>query len=354
MISNTLPPSLVENPNIDQWLAFPPDGTVTLRTGKVEIGQGLLTALIQIAAEELDVELPRINLMTASTDAAPNEGYTAGSRSIEQAGVSIRLVCAEVRKLFRDAAADRLGCDPAALQVVDGTFTLGTASTGFDYWRLSDAVDLKRRASGTVPAKDPAQHRIIGTDVPRIDLPEKVGRTPFIHDVVVPDMGHANMLHAKLLHRPRRDAKLVEWDEAAVSRAGLGQVSFLTDGDVVAVMGDDEHLVARAFDKLCERARWEGGFDLREEHQEASSLMDFEMRRRAGRARDRGDIFTALYRPWLDRAVLRAGVVPGRQAHGLEPQPGHLLPAPFDRAGLEAADRGGDRHPSSGRRLLWP
>src|SRR5580765_6049434 len=105
----TLPPLLADNPRLDQWVGFPEPGRVRVSTGRVESGQGVLTAMHQIAAEELDVAPERIVLQTGDTDLTPNEGYTAGSQSIQFGGVALRLVCAEVRSLLLDQAAKASG-----------------------------------------------------------------------------------------------------------------------------------------------------------------------------------------------------------------------------------------------------
>ena len=105
----TLPAMLEQNPRLDQWVRFPEPGRVTVSTGRVEIGQGVLTAMRQIAAEELDVSPERILLHTGDTELTPNEGYTAGSQSIQFGGVALRLACAEVRARFLDYAAASFG-----------------------------------------------------------------------------------------------------------------------------------------------------------------------------------------------------------------------------------------------------
>src|SRR5215472_3953903 len=105
----TLPPLLAANPRLNQWVGFDNPGSVRVSTGRVEIGQGVLTAMRQIAAEELDVAPQRICLRSGDTDLTPNEGYTAGSQSIQFGGVALRLACAEVRELFLDHAAAAFG-----------------------------------------------------------------------------------------------------------------------------------------------------------------------------------------------------------------------------------------------------
>ena len=123
MNTPTLPPLLAANPRLDQWVGFPSPGRVTVSTGRVEIGQGVLTAMLQIAAEELDVAPERILLQTGDTDLTPNEGYTAGSQSIQFGGVALRMACAEVRALFLDHAAASHGYSRAELGVNDGAIT---------------------------------------------------------------------------------------------------------------------------------------------------------------------------------------------------------------------------------------
>ena len=97
-----LPGPLNDNPNLDRWVAFPSPGKVTVLTGRVELGQGVLTAMAQIAADELDLAMERITVRSGDTEKAPNEGYTAGSQSIQFGGVALRQACAEVRALFLD------------------------------------------------------------------------------------------------------------------------------------------------------------------------------------------------------------------------------------------------------------
>ena len=182
----SLPPLLAANPRLDRWVGFPAPGEVRVATGRVEIGQGVLTAMCQIAAEELDVALDMIRLETGDTDLTPNEGYTAGSQSIQFGGVALRLACAEIRALFLDHAAANLGYSRPDLSVRDGAILHRGEKTGHDYWSLAAAVDLARDATGRAPAKNVGDYRLVGRNAPRIDLPPKLfGEPIFIHDMTL-------------------------------------------------------------------------------------------------------------------------------------------------------------------------
>src|SRR5947209_17792708 len=102
-----LPVSLAANPALSSWIRVSPEGHVLISPGKVEIGQGIVTALAQIAADELDVEIVRVHMVRASTAVSPNEGVTSGSLSVQQSGRAVRHACAEIRHIFLSAAADR-------------------------------------------------------------------------------------------------------------------------------------------------------------------------------------------------------------------------------------------------------
>src|SRR5439155_2594003 len=116
-----LPGSLNANRLLDAWLSIAPNGTVTIFTGKIELGQGIATALSQIAADELDLEPTRIEVVTGDTARTPNEGHTAGSLSVEHSGTALRFACAEAREILLSAAAAKLGVPAAELSVKDGT-----------------------------------------------------------------------------------------------------------------------------------------------------------------------------------------------------------------------------------------
>lgn len=231
-----LPPGLVDNPRLNQWVAFPSPGRVTVRTGKVEIGQGVLTALRQIAAEELDVSPERITLQSGDTELTPNEGYTSGSQSIQFGGVALRLACAETRLLVLQRAAVSLGLALDDLAVRDGTITCRGEPTGHDYWTMSGSVDLAREATGRACPKAVADYGVVGRSAQRVDLAAKVSGEPvFIHDL---DLG--DMLHARVIRQPSRDAAIASVDEAAIRGGARGPVELVRDGNFLAVVAGQE------------------------------------------------------------------------------------------------------------------
>ncbi|TMH02336.1 MAG: xanthine dehydrogenase family protein molybdopterin-binding subunit, partial [Betaproteobacteria bacterium] len=147
MIPPLLPQSLKTTPRLDRWVCFNADRTVTVFSGKVELGQGIETAIAQIAADELDVALERLSLVAGDTTRSPDEWYTAGSQSIEIGGASIRLACAEVRSLFLEAAARELEVDVAELRVRDGTIEIAGTDLRTSYWDLAPRLSLARDAT---------------------------------------------------------------------------------------------------------------------------------------------------------------------------------------------------------------
>ena len=169
--SPNLPASLTVNPRLDRWIKFEDDRNVRIASGKVEIGQGIVTALAQIAAEELDVPLERIALLSGSTEHGPDERYTSSSLSIMVSGASIRLVCAEVRALLTEQAALRLNCAPNDLDVTEGAFVKDGGTTGLDYWDVAEAIDFSQAPTGAAALKSPADYNVVGQDIPRAGLP---------------------------------------------------------------------------------------------------------------------------------------------------------------------------------------
>ena len=248
--------SLATNPRLSDWLSIHADGTVSVRTGKVELGQGIITALAQIVAEELGVSASRIRMFAATTTSGPNEGMTAGSMSIAHSGNALRQASAEARSIYLLAAAARLGLPSEAateLDVLDGEIRLkGDASgTTCTYWSLADVALLDCDATGianVLPAGLPSD---VARGMQRIDIPDKVtGRPRFIQDMVLP-----GMLYGRVAHPPSPGATLADIDTTTIEKLP-GVVAVVRDGSFLGVVAHDEYLAIKALEKLAGAARW--------------------------------------------------------------------------------------------------
>ena len=245
------PGSLKDEPLLDAWIRVAPDGRVTVFTGKAELGQGLTTALLQVAAEQLDVAPERIELVTADTVRTPNEGFTAGSHSMQDSGTAILNAAAQVRGLLRDAAAVEFGVAAETLSTADGSVRAPDGRS-IGYGPLAAKLNLHVEASPTSPLKDPATYHVMGTPMPRIDIPAKVtGGAAFIQDIRLP-----GMLHARAIRQPSVGAKLLAFDTGPIERMP-GVVKVVREGSYLAVVAEKEWQAIKAMRALTAAAKWE-------------------------------------------------------------------------------------------------
>jgi nicotinate dehydrogenase subunit B len=261
-----LPRNLAGNPRLSQWLRIRSDGVVEVSPGKVEIGQGILTALAQIAADELDVGVERVHMITASTALSPNEAVTAGSLSVQDSGMALRHVCAEARAIYLAAAAERLGVAAETLAVDDGAIA-GPGNLRTSYWELADDALLARDASSGIAPKPVAARRLAGQGIARIDLADKVfGRPRFIHD-----LAFDGLLHGRVLRPATPGATLLALDASSVETMP-GVVAVVRDGSFLGVVAETEPAAAAAIARLAGAATWSQGFELPDETQLADWL----------------------------------------------------------------------------------
>ena len=246
------PGSLEKNPRLSQWLRLEPDGTVSVFSGKVEIGQGILTALAQIAAEELGVAPERIRMVAADTSRSPDEGVTSGSLSIQDSGAALRRACAHARAQLLARAAERLGASPEELRVDDGTVSGSGRTT--DFWKCTDDGLFDLDVDETVPLGAPGARRVVGRPCPRRDLPDKIaGRPRFIQDLVLP-----GMLHGRVIRPPHGFAGLASLDDAK-AKSIPGVVAVVRDGGFLGVLAEREDAAIAAQQALRTAATWKQG-----------------------------------------------------------------------------------------------
>jgi len=254
-----LPGSLHTNRKLGQWLSFDCPSIVRVFTGKAELGQGILTALRLIVADELDLALEAVKLESASTARGPDEAVTSGSLSIQDSGSALHHVCAEVRALAIAAVSLASGV-PNERIIVENGFFLDRSNKEVigDYWTALAGENLDREYMGTAIPKAVDQRRLLGSSsVPRLDLPDKVfGKLRFIHDLKFPDM-----IHARVVRPPRLTSELA-CDPAVIAAELPSSVQFVMDGRFMAIVGLFEHEVERAAARFSKEIQWTKGSSL--------------------------------------------------------------------------------------------
>ncbi|KAA1014310.1 xanthine dehydrogenase family protein molybdopterin-binding subunit [Paraburkholderia panacisoli] len=245
--------SLKTNPFLDAWIKIDPAGKVTVYTGKVELGTGVRTALLQIAAEELAMAPSLITFLTADTGASPDEGLTAGSHTMADSGSALLNAAAQVRGLLVDAAAERFGVSSSALSVHDAIIKAPDGRT-MTYGEAVGAVDLHRMATPASPLKDPATFVTIGTSLPRLDIPAKVtGGPSYVQDMFMPDM-----LHARVVLPPVYEARLMQTNTSDILEMP-GVVKVIRNGSMLAVVAKNEWQAVQAQRALAAGCQWSAG-----------------------------------------------------------------------------------------------
>jgi nicotinate dehydrogenase subunit B len=227
------------------WLTVHADGSVTARSGHVELGHGVQTGLAQIVAEELDVSVARVTMILGTTNETPDQGVTAGSTSIRVAGAQLRQIAAEGRAALMKLASDQLGAPASALTVTDGVVSSGTQKVSYGdlvKGRVLTAVTpitvsgyggFRMSITGTAKPKNPSQYTTVGKSVPRVEIPDKVtAKATYVQDVRVP-----NMMHARVIHPKGIGSTLVSVGNFVPAVASARAV---TKGNLVAVVAEKE------------------------------------------------------------------------------------------------------------------
>ena len=244
-----LPGALDKEPLLDAWLRVAADGRITVFTGKAELGQGIKTAILQIAAEQLGVDLSAIELVTADTARTPNEGYTAGSNSMKDSGTAILHAAAQAREILIAEAAKRLGAPAEALSAESGEIRTRDGKR-ISYGALVQNELLHVRAAPQ--SKLTTARKYMGKPVQRVDIPAKVtGGAAYVQDLRLPDM-----VHARVVRPPSYGAKLKSVEMEPVARM-RGVLKIVRDGSFLAVVAAREWAAVQAMRALRAQAKWE-------------------------------------------------------------------------------------------------
>ena len=244
----SLPAAMRNHAELDHWLGVNEDGTITVRTGKVEIGQGISTALAMIAAEELGVAMARIRVQTADTEITPNEGVTSGSQSVEDSGRAVRIASATAREILLALGAELLDVPADSLLVEDGLISSSDSNEQTDYWSLQAGHAFHITILDAPAFKDLHSYEIVGHRQQRLDLEAKVrGDVAFVHDMELPHMRHGRLVkpptpHARLLQLP--------------SDVGMPGIEVVVDGSFVGVLAEREEQAIAAAQRLAGLCQW--------------------------------------------------------------------------------------------------
>jgi len=238
---------------LDSWMAISKDGTVTVFTGKVELGTGVVTALAQIVAEELDVSFDKVYMDSGDTDTAVDQGVTAAARTVERGGVQLRQASAAARQELLKLASAKLDTPVDKLTVSRGVVSVvGNPSRKIAYGDLlgGKRFNIKITAAGVgwdmkvapeVPAKNPKDYKIVGQSIPRVDLPEKfTGEFIYSQDVSVP-----GMLHGRVVRPATSLSAPASIDESSIQNIP-GVVKIVREGIFVGVVAETEWAAIQA------------------------------------------------------------------------------------------------------------
>lgn len=248
-----LPGSLSGDPFLDAWIRIDANGEVSVFTGKAELGQGLKTAILQIAAEELEVDPVAIRLITADTGQTPDEGYTAGSQSMQNSGTAIRHAAAQVREILIGQAAARWQIPADQLRAENGR-VIRADGEAFDYGSLVSTEILHVEATPQSRLKPASSFRIMGKPMPRVDIPAKVTGAP----IYVQDMRLPGMVHARVVRPPRPGATVTALDTSTVELMP-GVMTVVRNGSFLAVVAEREFQAIQAMRALEAAAQWSEG-----------------------------------------------------------------------------------------------
>ena len=235
---------------IDTWLAIHSDNTATVYIGFAELGQGNSTALLQVAAEELDMDMRQLSTVRLDTNITPNQGGTYSSASIQRGGPQVRTAAAEARAALLKMASARLNAPVERLAVEKGVVSSrGAGNARVSYGELIGGKRFNLAFTGTAPLKSPADYKIVGKAIPRNDIPDKVsGAYVYMQHQRVESMLHGRVVRPRGQGPYGAGAKVISLDETSIRDIPGARV--LRRGDFVAVAAPKEWDAVRAAQKL--------------------------------------------------------------------------------------------------------
>ena len=239
---------------IDTWIRVESGGQIVISAGKVEFGQGITTALAQIAAEELDIDLRRLRMAEVDTARSPDESYTFSAVSVQQSGSRVRKAAAQARLILLDLASEELGISASRLSVDDGSIRHQGKSTDVDYWGLLEGRTFDAAVPDDVKGKPLEHYQVVGYPVRRLDIPAKVfAQASYLSDIRMPGMVHARIV------RPTGPKLKLDSLETETAAGMPGVLKVIQDGSFLALVAEREFQAARAVAVLEKSCKWQDG-----------------------------------------------------------------------------------------------
>jgi nicotinate dehydrogenase subunit B len=247
------PAKSVDKAAVDSWLSIGKDGRITVYTGKVDLGTGTKTALAQMAAEELDVAIERIDMVMGDTATTPDQWLTGASLSIMVGGVELRRAAATARNALLVRAGTKLDTPINELVIDDGMVrSRRDPSKAAAYADLIGPGEFKMGVDQQITLKKPADYRLVGKSIPRVDIPEKVtGEYTFVHDFRLP-----GMLHARVIRPEEEGASLQSFDDGEARKVS-GFVQTVRKMHFLAVVAQTEWAAIKAARAM--KVQWSPG-----------------------------------------------------------------------------------------------
>ena len=231
---------------IDSWIAIHADNTATVFIGFVELGQGCSTALLQIAAEELDFGMSQVKTVGLDTHITPNQGGTYSSSAMRRGGPQLQRAAAEARQALLNLAAERLQVPVSNLLVENGLVTeRGSGNTSVTYGELIGNGQFDLAFSGTAPLKDPASYKLVAKSLPRNDIPLKAkGTYRYMQHQRLPNMLHGRIVRPRGQGAYKDGIQLLSVDESSI--AAISGAKVLRKGNFIGVVAQREWDAVRA------------------------------------------------------------------------------------------------------------
>lgn len=251
-LNDALPRSLERHPKINAWLEVLEDGRVRVFTGKIELGQGIRTAIAQVAAEELDMDPDRVEVYLAETGRTPDEGYTAGSGSIENSAMSVRYAAAAGREKLLELAAQKLNTHTDQLTLKDGLISTSDGDSRLTFAEVLEGAQIEDEVRLPIALKPKEQYRWVGKAIPRKDIEHMArGEQVYVHDLRFPGMVHARVVHPKTYQ-----SQLLEFDQEKLKKSISGLLKIVINGNFLGVIAEEEYQAVKAQLFLQANAKW--------------------------------------------------------------------------------------------------